>query len=144
MSTATNVQSAGEVPRFVDTVLRRATRILNPLIMRVAGGWFFPMFAVVHHRGHRSGRMYSTPVTAMPGGGWFWFGLTFGTESGWARNLLASGECVVRYRGSFYHLVEPSVLDYAAVRSELPLVMRLAVPLTGVHKVLRLRQAGKE
>jgi deazaflavin-dependent oxidoreductase (nitroreductase family) len=142
--TATNVPSDIEVPRFVDTVLRRVTRMVNPLIMRVAGGWFFPMFAVVHHRGHRSGKMYSTPVTAIPREGWFWFGLTFGTGSGWARNVLANGECVVRYRGSDYHLVEPSVLDYAAVRSELPLVMRLAVPLTGVPKVLRLRQAGKE
>lgn len=102
------------------------------------------MFAVVHHRGHRSGRMYSTPVTSIPRGGWFWFGLTFGTESGWARNVLANGECVLRYPGSDYHLVEPSVLDYAAIRSELPLVMRLAVPLTGVPKALRLRNAGKD
>jgi deazaflavin-dependent oxidoreductase (nitroreductase family) len=144
MHMATNVPSAGEVPRFVDVVLRRVARMLNPLIMRVAGGWFFPMFAVVHHRGHRSGRMYSTPVTAIPRGGWFWFGLTFGTESGWARNVLANRECDLRYRGADYQLVDPTVLDYAAVRSELPLVMRLAVPLTGVPKVLRLRQAGKD
>jgi deazaflavin-dependent oxidoreductase (nitroreductase family) len=144
MRMANSVASAGEVPRFVDVVLRRVTRVLNPLIMRVAGGWFFPMFAVVHHRGHRSGRRYSTPVTAIPRGGWFWFGLTFGTESGWARNVLANGECEVRYRGADYQLIDPSVLDYAAVRLELPLVMRFAVPLTGVHKVLRLRIAHKD
>lgn len=128
-----------EIPAFVDRIVRPLTRILNPLILRVAGGWWFPMFSLLHHRGHRTGRMYATPVTAMPRGGWFWLGLTFGKDSGWARNVLAAGECTVRYRGTEYHLVEPAVLDGAAVGSELPRVMRYATALVGVHEVLRLK-----
>ena len=115
------------------------TKILNPLILRAAGGWFFPMFALLHHRGHRSGRMYVTPVTAIPRSGWFWLGLTFGPDSGWARNVLAAGACVVRYRGTDYHLVEPIVLESATVRKEVPRVMRNAMSWFGMHEVLRMR-----
>ncbi len=132
-------RTSSEVPTVVDRIVRPLTRIFNPLILRVAGGWWFPMFALLHHRGHRSGRMYGTPVTAMPRGGWFWLGLTFGKDSGWARNVLAAGECTVRYRGTDCHLVEPAVLDGAAVLRELPPVMRYAMSLIGVREVLRLR-----
>jgi deazaflavin-dependent oxidoreductase (nitroreductase family) len=128
-----------EIPTLVDRIIRPLTRILNPLVLRVAGGWWFPMFALLHHRGHRTGRTYATPVTAMPRGGWFWLGLTFGRDSGWARNVLAAGECTVRYRGTDYHLVEPAVIDGATVRSELPPVMRFAMSLVGIREVLRLR-----
>jgi deazaflavin-dependent oxidoreductase (nitroreductase family) len=132
-------QRPDDVPPVVDKVIRPLTRVLNPYIMRVAGGRFFPMFSLLHHRGHKSGRMYMTPVTAAPHGGWWWLGLAFGTDSGWARNILANGEGDLRYRGVDYHLVEPTVLEIAAVRSELTLAERLFPRLVGVHKVLRMR-----
>jgi deazaflavin-dependent oxidoreductase (nitroreductase family) len=128
-----------DIPGFVDRIIRPLTRLLNPLILRIAGGWWFPMFSLLRHRGYRSGRPYSTPVTAMPSGGWFWLGLTFGRDSGWAKNVLAAGECTIRYRGTEYHLVEPAVLDGAGARSELPPVMRFAVSLIGMSEVLRMR-----
>src|SRR5438445_2692630 len=112
--TVQNRVRAGDVPPVVDTIIRPLTRIFNPYIMRVAGRRFFPIFSLLYHRGHRSGRMYTTPVTAVPHGGWFWLGLAFGAESGWARNVLAAGECDIRYRGVDYHLVEPTVLEIAA------------------------------
>jgi len=128
-----------ETPALVERVVRPLTVILNPLILRVAGGWWFPMFSLLRHRGHRTGRMYVTPVTAMPRGGWFWLGLTFGKDSGWARNVLAAGGCTVRYRGADFRLVEPAVLDGTAVRHELPPVIRFAMSLVGIREVLRLR-----
>ncbi len=139
--TSSTNRTRSEIPAFVDRIVRPLTRILNPLILRVAGGWWFPMFSLLHHRGHRTGRVYATPVTAMPRGGWFWLGLTFGKDSGWARNVLVAGECTLRYRGNDYRLVEPAVVDGAAVRSDLPLVMRFAMALVGVREVLRMRPA---
>jgi deazaflavin-dependent oxidoreductase (nitroreductase family) len=135
-------RAPSEIPAFVDRIVRPLTRILNPLILRVAGGWWFPMFALLHHRGHRTGRMYATPVTAMPRGGWFWLGLTFGKDSGWAKNVLAAGGCTVRYRGTDHRLVEPAVVDGAAIPSQLPAGMRYAMALVGVREVLRLRPVG--
>ena len=119
--------------------LRPLIRVLNPRIMRLAGGWWFPTFSVLQHRGHRSGRVYSTPISALPRGGFFWISLAFGEEAGWARNVLAAGECELRYRGTDYHLVEPVVLDGASVKSQLPLLMRVALPVAGVHRILRMR-----
>ena len=132
----------GSVSRVVDRVIRPLTRIFNPIIMRIAGTRFFPMFSLLHHRGHKSGRAYATPVTALPHGGFFWLGLAFGTNSGWARNVLAAGECDLRYRGIDYHLVQPEVLEIADVRSQLSLIERLFPRLVGAHQTLRMRSTS--
>jgi deazaflavin-dependent oxidoreductase (nitroreductase family) len=130
------------VSPVVDRVIRPLTRIFNPIIMRIAGRRISPLFSLLHHRGHRSGRTFTTPVTALPHGGFFWLGLAFGTNSGWARNVLAAGECDLRYRGVDHHLVEPEVLEIADVRSELSLMERLFPRLVGAHQVLRMRSAS--
>jgi hypothetical protein len=79
----------------------------------------------------------------MPRGGFFWLALTFGEDAGWAKNLTAAGEGDIRYRGVNYHLVEPTLLDGREVTSQLPPVVRIGMPLIGVHKVLRMRAIRK-
>lgn len=139
MSTNAKVARPSDVSNVVDRVVRPLTRIFNPFILRVAGGRWFPMFSLLNHRGHKSGRTYSTPVTAQPHGGYFWLGLAFGQDSGWARNVLSAGEGTIRYRAVDYHLVEPTVLEGGAVPRDLPLVMRVGMSVMGAHKVLRMR-----
>jgi len=144
--TVTNVSSkpkATDVPGFVDRIIRPLTHLFNPLILRVAGGRWFPMFSLLRHRGHKSGRIYATPVTAFPRGGYFWFGLAFGQDSGWARNVRAAGEAVLRYRGVEYHLVEPSVVEIADVKSEVPPMVWIGSAVMGMHKTLRMRLVTK-
>src|SRR3977135_1138393 len=119
MTTAANVSKATDVSTIVDRIVRPLTRIFNPLIMRVAGGRWFPMWSLLRHRGHQSGRMYTAPGSVVPRGEYFWLGLAFGQEAGWVRNVLAAGECVVRYRATDYRLVEPLVVDGSAARAEL-------------------------
>ena len=137
MSTAANLSKPADVSGFVYRVIRPLTRVFNPFILRVAGGRWFPMFSMLQHRGHKSGRIYSTPVTAVPHGGFFWLGLAFGQDSGWARNVLAAGEASMRYRATDYHLVEPMVLE--GIPRDLPLVVRVGSSVMGAHKVLRMR-----
>jgi deazaflavin-dependent oxidoreductase (nitroreductase family) len=132
-----------DVSGLVDRFVRPLTRIINPLILRIAGRRWAPMWSLLHHRGHRSSRTYSTPISALPHGEFFWISLAFGQDSGWARNILAAGECLLRYRATDYHLVEPVVVDASSVRSELPLLMRVGLPLMGVHKILRMRSMPK-
>jgi deazaflavin-dependent oxidoreductase (nitroreductase family) len=143
MNTATAASKAGDVPGFVDRIVRPLTHLFNPLILRIAGGWWFPMFSLLHHRGHKSGRIYATPVTAFPRGGYFWLGLAFGENSGWARNVLAAGEADLRHRGTDYHLAEATVVEIQDVRRELPPVVRYGSALAGMHKTLRMRVAPK-
>ena len=137
MSTSANLSKPADVSGFVYRVIRPLTRIFNPFIKRVAGGRWFPMFSLLRHRGHRSGRTYSTPVTALPHGGFFWLGLAFGQDSGWARNVLSAGEATMRYRAKDYHLVEPTVFE--EIPRDLPVVMRIGSSVMGAHKVLRMR-----
>jgi deazaflavin-dependent oxidoreductase (nitroreductase family) len=136
---AVNISKPSDVSSLVDRVVRPLTRILNPLILRVAGGRWYPMWSLLRHRGRRSGRMYSTPVSALPHGEYFWISLAFGQDAAWVRNILAAGECLVRYRATDYHLVEPVVVDSSSVRAGLPALMRFGLPLMGVNKVLRMR-----
>ena len=128
-----------DVSGLVDKIVRPLTGILNPLVARVAGGRWFPMWSLLRHRGHKSGRMYATPISALPKGEFFWLSLAFGEDAGWARNILAAGECDLRYRATDYHLVEPVVVQASAVRLNLPALMRFGLPLMGASKVLRMR-----
>lgn len=115
---------------------------VNPRVMGLAGTRWSPTFSVLTHRGHRSGREYTTPISALPRGGFFWIGLAFGEDAGWTRNVLTAGECELRYRGNHYHLVEPAVVEASAVRSQLPVMLRIAGPVVGIHKVIRMRAIG--
>jgi deazaflavin-dependent oxidoreductase (nitroreductase family) len=123
------------------------TRVLNPLIQRVAGGARTPVFSLVYHQGRRSGRTFATPVGLGSSGAAFLIPLTFGNDSDWCRNVLAAGKCSVKWRGRTYTALEPAVLQDVAVRLELALAFgpfqRLAFKLMGTHTFLRLRVAGR-
>ncbi len=142
-STTSAVSRPAEASGLVDRVIRPLTHLLNPLMLRIAGGWWFPMFSLLHHRGHKSGRLYATPISAMPRGGFFWLAVTFGENAGWVRNIMAAGEADLRYRGVDYHLVEAVMLEGSAVRSELPPVVHYGMPLLGVRKVIRMRAIAR-
>jgi len=139
MTTSAEVSRPSDVPGFVDRIIRPLTHLLNPLILRIAGGRWVPMFSLLHHRGPKSGRIYATPVTAFPRSGWFWFGLAFGEHSGWARNVIAAGDADLRYRGKDYHLVEAAVVEIADVKSALPPIVRYGSVLAGMRKTIRMR-----
>jgi deazaflavin-dependent oxidoreductase (nitroreductase family) len=61
-----------------------------------------PGFAVVHHRGRRSGREFQTPVNVFPVEGGYVIALTYGPDTDWVKNVLAAGGCELETRG---HLV---------------------------------------
>jgi deazaflavin-dependent oxidoreductase (nitroreductase family) len=138
VATPVGVKKPSEMSIF-ERYLRPLVGKVNPRIMRLAGTRWSPTFSVLKHRGRKSGRVYTTPVSALPRGGFFWIGLAFGEEAGWARNVLAAGEGELRYRGTDYHLVEPVVVLGSAVRSQLPLILRIAGPIVGIDKILRMR-----
>ena len=110
-------------------VLARLTHRLNPLILKLAGRRHVRAYAVIEHRGRRSGRRYTTPVSARPTGDGFVVPMAFGEQADWFRNVHAAGECVVRWNGTTYHLVEPVLIDEATGRRALGRVERLLAPL---------------
>ncbi len=49
-------------PPPLHPALHRVVRAFSPLMRPLAGHRVFPMWAVLHHRGRRSGREYAVPV----------------------------------------------------------------------------------
>ena len=54
------------VHRAAHAFMAVGARVLNPLIVRLAGRPGVPLLVVLRHRGRRSGRAYATPVVARP------------------------------------------------------------------------------
>ena len=75
-------------------LIRSVARMVNPLVLRFAGGRHMPVLGILHHRGRRTGQEYATPLGIRPAaGGGFVMPLTFGEAAGWYRNIRAAGRC---------------------------------------------------
>jgi deazaflavin-dependent oxidoreductase (nitroreductase family) len=115
-------------------------RYLNPFVRPVARK--LPGFAIVTHRGRKSGRLYSTPVNVFRRGDEYFFFLTYGSDSQWVKNTLASGSCSIETRGRVVELVEPELVTDPELRPAPPVVRFLERRLAGVTQYLRMRAAG--
>src|SRR5258708_24319038 len=112
----TKPRVAKAVSRIALSSLRVGTRLFNPLTLALAGSRRLPLFAVVHHRGRRSGRSYTTPVGARRTADGFVIPLTFGDRADWFRNVRAAGAGVIPWRGADYPGVGPEPADLATAR----------------------------
>jgi len=94
---------------------RRVARFNKAVNNRVQGiyAWILPPWAVILHRGRRSGRHYRTPLLAFKRDRTLIIALLYGEESDWLRNLRAGGGHVVRM-GRTYELSAPRVVDTGA------------------------------
>jgi F420H(2)-dependent quinone reductase len=104
--TAGTLEPVGPSP-VVKIVIRPMTKVLNPLIVKLAGRRHFRMAAQVRHVGRRSGRTYTTPVSARRSGDMVMIALTFGNQSDWSRNLRSAGGGSVRIEGQDYQVTQP-------------------------------------
>jgi hypothetical protein len=80
----------------------------NKVAVRLAGHRFFPLWAVVRHRGRVSGRPYDTPVAVMATPTTFVIGLPWGRGTDWVRTVRHAGGCTVRWRGREITCTEPT------------------------------------
>ena len=91
-------------PRWVakanKTSLNRVTKYIAPW----APGW-----AVVIHRGRKSGRTFRTPLWAFRRHNGFVIALTYGPGTDWVKNVLAEGGCELETRRHRYQLGAPTV-----------------------------------
>ena len=77
---------------------------MNPLAMPLMRR--LPPFAVLHHRGRRTGRSYDTPVQAYPTPDGWVVGLAYDRNSAWVLNLLAAGGGEMTRSGRRYQLTQ--------------------------------------
>ena len=116
--TVTTTQRAPVVakPRF-GGLLWKMSRATTSLTLPLAGKRWNPIFAVVEHRGRKTGRAYAAPIAARRIDGGFVISLAFGAQVDWYRNLLAAGGGSIRWRGRSYRVGMPRPIDVQAARS---------------------------
>ena len=80
------------------TLSRRVARFNKLVNNRIQGlyAWLLPPWAVILHRGRRSGRQYRTPVLAFKRDRLLVIALLYGEKSDWLRNVHADGGYVIR------------------------------------------------
>ena len=123
-------------------LIRAAARLVNPLVLRIAGRRHMPIVGIVHHRGRKSGREYATPLGVRPApGGGFVIPVTFSQASQWYQNILAAGGCVITYQGEDHPVAGPVVVDRATAGPGYPRYERLALRLIGINEFLWLADA---
>lgn len=109
-------------------VLSRGLARFNRVVTnRVQGMWapWLPPWAVIVHKGRKSGRVYRTPVLAARAGERLGVVLFYGEDADWVRNVLAAGTADVVRAGKTWRLSEVRVVD-AADPAVSPMVRRVA------------------
>jgi len=127
---------------LVRAVVRPMTKVLNPVIARLAGRRHFRMAAQIHHVGRRSGKEYVTPAGARRAGETIVIPLTFGNRSDWSQNVRAAGGCSIRLNGVDYVATRPRFLALEdaqpLIRSAFTPLERASFRLLGIRQVLSL------
>ena len=113
-------------------------RLTSPFTRAMAGRRFFPLWAVVRHEGRRSGRRYATPVAVRVTDVAFVIALPWGPGTQWARNVLAAGGCIVRWRGVDHQTASPAIIGRAEASPSFSRVQRAILSAAGVDHYLRL------
>ena len=143
---AAPARPAGNAIRFgprTQRLIRAIARVVNPLVLRIAGRRHMPVLGVVHHRGRKTGRPYATPLGVRPmAGGGFVVPLTFSQASHWYQNIQAAGWCVLTYQGTDHTVVGPVIVDRAAAGPAYPRYERLALRLIGINEFVSLTEAA--
>ena len=145
MTTATAVVAAPpatttSAPSRPRRKLRHASRLINPLVLRLAGTPIFPLYGVIEHRGRRSGKVLRTPVVVRSTADGFVVPMPWGAGTDWYRNVRAAGGCVVRWKGRTYPVAQPELIaDPVAARALFGPILGPLMARLGITHSLRLR-----
>lgn len=105
-------------PRWVAHANKIGLNRLTKFIAPWAPGW-----AVVVHRGRKSGRIFRTPLWAFRRGNGFIIALTYGPETDWVRNVVAAGGCEIDSRRERYEVGNPRIY-HDVTAGDMPTVIR--------------------
>jgi deazaflavin-dependent oxidoreductase (nitroreductase family) len=129
-----------KAPLILRPLIRLQRAMINPRQMRSAGtpGAYA---SVIRHRGRTTGRLYETPVGAVPTEDGFVIALVYGSRTQWLRNVLASGSATIVHEGQAHEVVQPELVATRSVEALFPEGDRRGFRLLGVSQCLRVRLA---
>lgn len=85
-------------------------KISNPVARLLAGHRWFPLWAILHHRGRKSGKDYAIPVAVMATPDAFVIGLPWGVRTNWVQNVIAAGGATIHWKGRDHHVTDPRIV----------------------------------
>jgi len=121
-------------------LIRSIARVVNPLVLRIAGRRHMPVVGIIHHRGRKTGRPCATPLGIRPAtAGGYVTPLTFGESAAWYRNISAAGGCIVTWRGADHTVISPVIVDRATALPAYPRYEQLALRAIRINQFVWLR-----
>ena len=117
---------------FTTHIVNRFTRLF---VHRLPG------FAIISHRGRKSGVIHRTPMNVFRDGDDYLFALTYGSDVQWVKNVMAAREADLRIGDKTIHLTDPE-LFVDPKRRLMPLPVRFMLGVMRVSEFLRMRPGG--
>lgn len=94
----------------------RMAKLTSPMARAMAGHRMIPLWAVVHHRGRKTGRALSVPVAVRLTQDGFLINLPWGPGTNWVRNVLVAGGCTIRWKGEDHRVTQPRLVGPGEAR----------------------------
>ena len=94
-------------------------RNFNKVAAKLAGHRFLPLWALVRHRGRKSGKSYETPIAVVGStSNAVYIGLPWGRRTDWVRNLETGGGTLA-WKGRTFAVAEPAFVNKDEVLAEI-------------------------
>jgi hypothetical protein len=138
--TTTDIHSAAPQPSRIGEVARRLGRLSALLSKPMAGRRFVTIWATISCIGRRSGKAYTLPVAIGTTPDSFVIPLPF-SGAQWVLNVMAAGECVIRWNGREWRATKPEVIEADEAAWAFGPVPRLGIKAIGLNRFLRLSRA---
>jgi deazaflavin-dependent oxidoreductase (nitroreductase family) len=120
----------------------RVVSFFNRAVLFLAGTPLMPLWAVITHRGRRSGKVFRTPVVVRAVNGGFVVPMPWGETTDWCRNIRAAGGCTVRWKGRDFQMSNPEVMDAPAVSAAFSPWQAQGMRRFNIQQCLLLRHAN--
>ena len=119
-----------------------AAKYFNKVAVRLGGHRLLPVWALLRHRGRKSGKSYTVPIAVIPTETTFVIALAWGRETDWVRNVVAAGRCTIRWKGADYECTDPTFVAQDAALTAARGVTRLILRRkTFPHGFIQLSRA---
>lgn len=111
----------------------------NKVAAKLAGRPFFPLWALIDHRGRKSGKAYRTPVAIVASSDdAVYIALPWGRTTDWIRNLQALDGGSLRWKGREHAISAPEFVDQDEVVAASGRVLAAVTRRAGFDEFLKL------
>ena len=121
----------------IDRQRKLVKRFVNPFLRHLAYSSVGP-FAVLHHVGRKSGKIFETPVLVWPVEDGFIVALTYGSQVDWLRNLQAAEQGTLRWHKQEYVFQTPVFVEEKTAWPLFPPFIKNTLRKRGVHEYVKL------